>query len=163
MAQWVRGSSPVGGWDLAQQVGEVIFQSMDRHTHEWYWFLSRQRHLDGRLRDHQKRTFICFRLPLSDWPSAEISPLTNGPVTPSTRHPIRSCSTNLFSKKINAQAFDFRKWTAIQHEPNSVVPSKLSWPFLHLVLSLRQGINFQEIQHFCILAPAHLKFTEQIP
>ena len=38
-----------GGW-----VGEVIFQSVDRHIHECYWFLSRQRHLDGRLRDHQK-------------------------------------------------------------------------------------------------------------
>ena len=33
--------------------GEVTFQSVDRRTHGCEGFLSRQRHLDGRLRDHQ--------------------------------------------------------------------------------------------------------------
>ncbi len=35
-------------------IGVVTFQSVDRCTHECQGFLSRQRHLDGRLRDHQK-------------------------------------------------------------------------------------------------------------
>ncbi len=43
----------VWGGVLAQWVGEVAFQSVDRCTHACYWFLSRQWHLDGRLRDHQ--------------------------------------------------------------------------------------------------------------
>ncbi len=50
-----RGSSQVGGgsgWvgGGSGWVGEVRFQSVDRHTHECYWFSSRQRHLDGPLR-----------------------------------------------------------------------------------------------------------------
>ncbi len=46
LARWVGGSRVGGlaGW------GEVTFQSVDRYTHERYWFLSRQRHLDGLLR-----------------------------------------------------------------------------------------------------------------
>ncbi len=63
LAQWV-GSGPVGG-GLAWSVGEVTFQSVDRHTHECYWFLSR-------LGNHQpasqlelvkklmKTTSVCF-------------------------------------------------------------------------------------------------------
>ncbi len=51
--------SPVNGPDDGRvhfRVGAwgVTFQSVDRRTHECYWFLSRQRHLDGRLRDHQQ-------------------------------------------------------------------------------------------------------------
>ncbi len=54
----------VGGWDCqvggggwqgggGSGWGEVTFQSVDRRTHECYWFLSHQRHLDGRLCDHK--------------------------------------------------------------------------------------------------------------
>ncbi len=42
------GSGRVGGG--SGWVGEVTFQSVDRCTHECYWFLSCQRHLDGLLR-----------------------------------------------------------------------------------------------------------------
>ncbi len=50
---WVGGSGWVGGGLGGWVGGEVAFQSVDRCTHECYWFLSRQRHLDGQLRDHQ--------------------------------------------------------------------------------------------------------------
>ena len=50
---------------------EVTFQSVDRRTHECYWFLSRQRHLDGRLRDHQQQwpcsIYTCGREPPAKW------------------------------------------------------------------------------------------------
>ncbi len=38
-------------------VGEVTFQSVDRHTHECHWFLSHQRHLDIRatIKKEQKQ------------------------------------------------------------------------------------------------------------
>ncbi len=42
-----------GGWFEGR--GVVTFQSVDRRTHECQGFLSRQRHLDGRLRDHQQQ------------------------------------------------------------------------------------------------------------
>ncbi len=48
------------GWLVGEGVvsgeGVVTFQSVDRCTHEYQGFLSRQRHLDGRLRDHQLLT-----------------------------------------------------------------------------------------------------------
>ncbi len=62
---WVGGGSGlVGGWGVWPSrwgggvwpggQGEVTFQSVDRCTHECCWFLSRHRHQDGRLRDHQQ-------------------------------------------------------------------------------------------------------------
>ncbi len=42
----------LGGW------GEVTFQSVDRCTHECYWFLSCQRHLDGPLLATINQSFV---------------------------------------------------------------------------------------------------------
>ncbi len=39
-------------------MGEVTFQSVDRCTHECYWFLSHQRHRDGPLRPTINQSFL---------------------------------------------------------------------------------------------------------
>ncbi len=51
----VREWTPGGGPYATR--GGVTFQSVDRRTHECYWCLSRQRHLDGWLRDHQSQNW----------------------------------------------------------------------------------------------------------
>ncbi len=48
LGRWV-GSGWVGGGGCIPKCGQT----------ECYWFLSCQRHLDGRLRDHQQTTKSC--------------------------------------------------------------------------------------------------------
>ena len=69
---WVGGSGQVGGRVWLGGWGEVIFQSVDRRTHECYWVLSRQQHLDGRLRDHQIQIthwHLCRRMTTDNTPT----------------------------------------------------------------------------------------------